>query len=55
MIWDPERLMAHMQKDKKVQDGKLTFILTRGVGEAFVSQDVSRQELLSVLEETIAA
>ncbi|MBT5110180.1 MAG: 3-dehydroquinate synthase [Rhodospirillaceae bacterium] len=55
MIWDPERLIGHMQKDKKVQDGKLTFILTRGIGEAFVSQDVSREELLSVLEETIAA
>ena len=29
-----------MGQDKKVRDGKLTFILVRGIGEAFVSRDV---------------
>ena len=55
MIWNLARLVDHMQKDKKVQDGKLTFILTRGIGKAFVSQDVSRDDLFAVLEGTIAA
>jgi 3-dehydroquinate synthase len=55
MVWDPDRLIEHMQKDKKVLDGKMTFILTRGIGEAFVSQDVSRDALFAVLEETLVA
>ncbi|MGY8959736.1 MAG: 3-dehydroquinate synthase, partial [Alphaproteobacteria bacterium] len=45
----------HMQKDKKVLDGEMTFILTRGIGKAFVSRDVSRDSLFAVLEETLAA
>lgn len=54
MVWDPKNLLAHMKKDKKVKDGKMTFILTRGIGEAFISQDVSEDDLLVVLEEAIA-
>jgi 3-dehydroquinate synthase len=55
MVWDPETLIGHMQKDKKVLDGEMTFILTRGIGKAFVSRDVSRDSLFAVLEETLAA
>jgi 3-dehydroquinate synthase len=38
---DAAALTAIMAQDKKVRDGRLTFILVRGVGEAFVSRDVS--------------
>src|SRR5271166_5762660 len=34
-----ERLLAHMSKDKKVQDGRITLILPRRIGEAFVMKD----------------
>ena len=45
-----ERLLGHMKQDKKMRDGKMTFILTRGIGKAFTSRDVPealvRQTLL---------
>ncbi len=37
---DPQDLVAAMKRDKKVRAGKLTFILARGIGEAFVAHDV---------------
>ncbi len=49
-IWSAEALIGHMAKDKKVADGKLTFVLTRGIGEAFLSQDVTRDDLLTLFE-----
>ncbi len=45
-----ERLLEAIAQDKKVKSGKLTFILTRGVGEAFVADDVPSSEVLSFLE-----
>lgn len=33
-------LMAAIGQDKKVKRGRLTFILTRGIGEAFIADDV---------------
>lgn len=37
---DADALMTMMGQDKKVVDGKLRFILARGIGEAFVASDV---------------
>jgi 3-dehydroquinate synthase len=34
------RLVAHMGQDKKAEGGRLTFILARALGEAFVAKDV---------------
>lgn len=45
----PERLMEAIAQDKKVKDGKLTFILTRGLGQSFVADDVAASEVLSFL------
>jgi 3-dehydroquinate synthase len=44
-----EGLMALMAQDKKVQDGKLRFILARGIGDSFVSADVPKAALESLL------
>jgi len=45
-----ENLLGHMKQDKKMRDGKMTFVLTRGIGKAFTSRDVPedlvRQTLL---------
>ena len=38
--FDPAALLAHMAHDKKVRDGKITLILARDIGDAFVSRDV---------------
>jgi 3-dehydroquinate synthase len=35
-----ERLLAHMAQDKKAERGALTFILSRGVGQAYVAKGV---------------
>ena len=45
----PERLMEAIAQDKKVKDGKLTFILTRGLGQSFVADDVAASEVLTFL------
>lgn len=47
----PERLMDAIAQDKKVKSGKLTFILTRGIGQSFVADDVPASEVLSFLTE----
>jgi len=46
-----EKLMDAIAQDKKVKGGKLTFILTRGVGQSFVADDVPANEVLRFLEE----
>ncbi|EJC68341.1 3-dehydroquinate synthase [Rhizobium leguminosarum bv. viciae WSM1455] len=46
-----ETLMDAIAQDKKVKSGKLTFILTRGVGQSFVSDDVPASEVISFLRE----
>jgi 3-dehydroquinate synthase len=47
----PETLIAHMALDKKVKDGAITFILARGIGQAFITADVPA----AALRETLAA
>ena len=49
---DDEALIALMGQDKKVQDGKLRFILARGIGRAFVTDDVDPQALRQVLAQS---
>jgi len=49
-----DTLIAHMRTDKKVRDGRLTFVLARGIGEAFVCHDVAEPELRAMLEQSLA-
>jgi shikimate kinase/3-dehydroquinate synthase len=44
-----ERLLAHMKQDKKMRGGRLTFILTRGIGQAFTSDDVPEETVRATL------
>ncbi|KEC71589.1 UNVERIFIED_ORG: 3-dehydroquinate synthase [Rhizobium esperanzae] len=46
-----EVLMDAIAQDKKVKGGKLTFILTRGIGQSFVADDVPASEVISFLRE----
>jgi 3-dehydroquinate synthase len=50
----PARLLDLMGQDKKVVDGRLRFILARGIGEAFVAEDVPPEAVLRVLDEAMA-
>ena len=47
--------LALMGQDKKVKDGKLRFILARGIGEAFITSDVPREAVLAVLTDALRA
>jgi 3-dehydroquinate synthase len=38
--FDAEALARHMAQDKKAEGGRLTFILARGLGQAFVAKGV---------------
>lgn len=48
-----EVLMDAIAQDKKVKGGKLTFILTRGVGQSFVADDVPQSEVVAFLKEKL--
>lgn len=48
-----EALLDSMAQDKKVQGGKLTFILTHGIGQSFVANDVPASQVLSFMQETL--
>lgn len=49
-----EALVALMAQDKKVVDGRLRFILARGIGEAFVATDVPGEVVLGLLRDALA-
>jgi 3-dehydroquinate synthase len=51
---DAGRLMELISQDKKVKRGKLTFILMRGIGKAFVAADVDPAEVHAFLREKLA-
>lgn len=46
----PDTLISHMMHDKKVHDGKLTFVLVKGIGQAFTSRDVPIDAVRAVLD-----
>lgn len=50
---DGEALLAMMGQDKKVVDGKLRFILARGIGRAFVAEDVPLDVVRAVLTDAL--
>jgi len=54
-IWDAAKLIEHMRGDKKAEAGKLTFVLARGIGQAFVSRDIDEAQLRDLLDRAIAA
>jgi 3-dehydroquinate synthase len=52
---DAATLMGIMGQDKKVRDGRVTFILVRGIGAAFVSRDVEAATVQEFLARRIEA
>ena len=49
-----DALMDLIAQDKKVKRGRLTFILVRGIGQAFVENDVSAAEVRAFLADKLA-
>jgi shikimate kinase/3-dehydroquinate synthase len=44
-------LISHMRRDKKMRDGALHFVLTRGIGQAFTSADVPPDAVTDLLRD----
>jgi 3-dehydroquinate synthase len=49
-----EALVDLMAQDKKVVDGQLRFILARGIGQAFVTSDVDRADVVTLLNDHLS-
>jgi 3-dehydroquinate synthase len=49
-----ERLMELIAQDKKVQRGKLTLILARGIGRSFIAPDVDAADVRAFLAQKLA-
>jgi 3-dehydroquinate synthase len=49
-----DRLMALIAQDKKVKRGRLTFILSRGIGQAFVAPDIDSEDIRNFLAERLS-
>ena len=52
---DAGAILAAMRQDKKVERGRLTFILARGIGESFIARDVEEADVLAFLKRELAA
>jgi 3-dehydroquinate synthase len=50
-----EKMVHHMRQDKKVIDGRLTFVLARGIGRAFIQNDVAAAAVKRMLTAAMAA
>lgn len=48
-----DELLKFIEQDKKVQRGALTFILTKGIGEAFVSNEVPPSAVQDFLQQSL--
>jgi 3-dehydroquinate synthase len=49
-----DRLMDLIAQDKKVKRGKLTFILSRGIGQAFIANDVDPAQVREFLQQILS-
>lgn len=52
---DTETILALMRQDKKVRQSRLTLILARRIGDAFVARDVEVDSLHSFLQRSLGA
>jgi 3-dehydroquinate synthase len=51
---DPAALAAHMRSDKKSADGRTTFVLARGIGQAFIDSSAEIEEVDAFLKRQAA-
>ncbi len=52
---DADGLLGLMAQDKKVVAGRMRYVLARGIGEAFVAEDVAAEAVRDMLQEALAA
>ena len=47
--YPPDELLAHMMHDKKARNGRMTLILARGIGQAFIQRDADIESVRQFL------
>lgn len=50
---DAKAIAAWMESDKKIMDGRKTFILLRGIGKAFINNDVTDAQAVDVIARSL--
>ena len=53
--WSVATLIDHMRRDKKVEGGRINFVLARGIGRAFLSREVDLADVEALITGQIAA
>jgi 3-dehydroquinate synthase len=53
-IADPDRLIELIAQDKKVRQGRLTFILARAIGRAFIASNIDAAEVRAFLTQRLS-
>lgn len=48
--WNIDKLISHMYSDKKVDGGKLVFILAKAIGQSYIAKDVDENEVRNFLD-----
>ena len=48
--FEPEEILQIMQRDKKVKDGKIYFVLLEEIGKAVIVNDVEKKTIINALE-----
>ena len=51
--WTAERLVGHMIKDKKVDDGNVVFVLARRIGDTFISHEANLDDVAAVISDAL--
>ncbi|MEL0324964.1 MAG: hypothetical protein VXA00_11455, partial [Rhodospirillales bacterium] len=51
--WSSDRLIYHMARDKKVRNGNINFVLTKGIGKAFVCEDVHMADVKAIIDKNL--
>ncbi len=50
-VFSAASLLSHMRRDKKIRDGRLGFVLSRGIGRAFTCREVPEAAVTALLRE----
>jgi shikimate kinase / 3-dehydroquinate synthase len=50
---DADAILSAMRQDKKVERGRLTFILAKGIGETFIARDVDEASVRGFLKQDL--
>ncbi|MGB0684360.1 MAG: 3-dehydroquinate synthase [Magnetovibrionaceae bacterium] len=48
--WTADALINHMLLDKKVQNGRMTFVLARGIGQSFITREIDTADVRDLLQ-----